>query len=249
MTIEQGQQGGQAPSQGQAPSGQSALTAGAGGEQEWTLPEKFTVKTEAGEIDHVASNKLLGKSYSELEKRLGGGDAPPKSDDEYKVEGIDGFNFDEFKAIEENKAFLKSAHAKGLTNAQLGFVLGEYNRIIPELLNGNAKLNAEDCAATLKQEWGDKAAANFSAALRAGRAAGLTDEQLNSAELGSNPTVIKLLAHFGAQLDEDTPPNWSGAGGGEDIQSLMSSDAYRDPKHPDHARTYAKVEKYYQKLN
>lgn len=232
---------------------QSALTqhgAGTGGggeqQQEWALPEKFAVKTDSGELDYKASIQQLGKSYGELEKRLGGGDAPPASDADYKVEGIDGFDFEQFKANDENKAFLKSAHAKGLTNAQLGFVLGEYNRIIPEVVSNVVRMNTDECAATLTKEWGDSADTNFKAAFRAGQAAGLTEEQMNDPAIGSNPTVIKLLAFYGSQLNEDRPPSGGAFSGGDDIKSLLASEAYRDPKHPDHARTYAKVEKYYQ---
>lgn len=246
MTIEQQEQGLQ---QEQPAGGTSALVQGGGGagqQTEWTLPEKFTVKNEAGELDYKASMQQLGKSYGELEKRLGGGDAPPASDADYKVEDIEGFNFDDFKAIEENKAFLKAAHAKGLTNAQLGFVLGEYNRIIPDVVNNMVRMDTDKCAATLASEWGDKAPANFQAAYRAGVAAGLTEEQMNDPAIGSNPTVIKLLAFYGSQLNEDRPPSGGAFSGGDDIKSLLASEAYRDPKHPDHARTYAKVEKYYQ---
>ena len=246
MTVEQ-EQGQQAE---QPAGGTSALVqGGTGAEQqaaEWTLPEKFAVKTESGELDYKASIQQIGKSYGELEKRLGSGDAPPATDEDYKVEGIEGFNFDDFKANDENKAFLKAAHAKGLNNAQLGFVLSEYNRIIPEVVSNITRMNADECNSTLQKEWGESAGANYQAAFRAGIAAGLTEEQMNDPSIGSNPAIVKLLAFYGNQLNEDRPPSGGGFSGGEDIKSLLASEAYRNPKHPDHARTYAKVEKYYQ---
>ena len=252
MTIEQQGQQEQGQQQEQQPAGggTSALVqAGGAGQQaaEWTLPEKFAVKTESGELDYKASMQKLGESYGELEKRLGSGDAPPASDDDYKVEGIEGFNFDEFKAIPENKAFIKAAHAKGMTNAQLGFVLGEYNRIIPEVVGNMVRMNADECNSTLQKEWGESAGANYQAAYRAGAAAGLTQEQMDDPAIGSNPTVVKLLAFYGNQLGEDRPPSGGGFGGGEDLETLMRNPAYFDQNHPDHKAVTAKVARLYER--
>ena len=84
----------------------------------------------------------------------------PESVDGYEV-NIDGFDFNEFKDIEENKAFLDEAHKAGLSNEQLGFVLGNYNEIIPQLMEANAHLDNESCIQTMTEAWGNDTQVNF----------------------------------------------------------------------------------------
>src|SRR3990167_2282129 len=104
-----------------------SLLAGAAPEQQEFIPEKYQVKKADGTLDLEQSSRKLAESYSHLEKRLGSGDAPPKTADEYAPEvGGGGFNWEEFKADEGTQSFLKGAHAKGLTNDQVAFVIGEY---------------------------------------------------------------------------------------------------------------------------
>ena len=174
----------------------------------------------------------------------------PESADGYAVD-IDGFDFDEFKGIEENKAFLDEAHKAGLSNEQLGFVLGKYNEIIPQLMQANAALDNEAAIATMKEAWGNDTDANFGFAKAAADNAIangiLTAEEVNSPEFGNNPLVLKMAAYFGSQLQEDTPVNNAQPNGSTDIQSLMQSEAYLNEKHPDHARVSAQVQNWYQK--
>jgi hypothetical protein len=75
---------------------------------------------------------------------MGSGDTPPKTADEYapKVE-VEGFKWEEFKADPRMQSFMKSAHAKGITNDQMGFILGEYAQLAPELVNGAAALDSK----------------------------------------------------------------------------------------------------------
>lgn len=172
---------------------------------------------------------------------------PIHSADDYRVE-IDGFNFDEFKGIEENKAFLDRAQQAGITNDQLKFVLGEYNDIIPKVMEGAQQFKTEDCTASLQKDWGDSTKENLGLALKAAQSAGLTLEQINAdPAIGNNPAVIKMLAHFGKQMGEDTSLKNTQPSGGEDIQQLMRSEAYADPKHADHQRVVQQVSQYYAK--
>ena len=91
-----------------------------------TIPDKFKVMDEStGTVDYKATLAKMNESYTGLEKRVGTGDLPPKTEDEYTSER-EGFSFDEFKQDEGNKAFLKSAHAHGITNKQMDFLLSEY---------------------------------------------------------------------------------------------------------------------------
>ena len=174
----------------------------------------------------------------------------PESADGYEV-NIDGFDFNEFKDIEENKAFLDEAHKAGLSNEQLGFVLGKYNEIIPQLMEANAHLDNESCIQTMTEAWGNDTQVNFGFAKAAADNAIangiLTAEEVNSPEFGNNPLVLKMAAYFGQQLAEDTPPKNTQQSGGADIQSLMSSEAYLNDKHPDHKRVFNQVQNWYQK--
>lgn len=166
--------------------------------------------------------------------------------DDYSVE-IEGFNFDEFKAIDENKEFLKEAHEAGLSNEQLGFVLNKYNQIIPEVMAQMSQMQTETCKETLQKEWGAETQANIGLAMKAAQAAGLSGEEIQNPTIGNNPTVIKLLAHFGKQLGEDVPPQNTQQSSGQSREELMASQAYMDANHPDHKKVYAQVERLYQK--
>ena len=169
------------------------------------------------------------------------------SADDYSVD-IEGFNFDDFKGIEENKAFLDRAHQAGLSNEQLKFVLGEYNDIIPKVAKGMQQFKTEDCTATLQKEWGDDTEANLGLVLKAAQSAGLTIEQINAdPAIGNNPAVIKLLTHFGKQMQEDVPPQNTQQNGGDDVQQLMRSEAYSNPRHADHQRVKQQIAQWYAK--
>lgn len=214
--------------------------------------------TEQGQQEQAQTTTALGGEQSA--QQLQGGEngttdqgttktepEPINSADDYKVE-IDGFNFDEFKGIEENKAFLDRAQQAGITNDQLKFVLGEYNDIIPKVMEGAQQFKTEDCTATLQKEWGNDTKANLGLALKAAQSAGLTIDQINAdPAIGNNPAVIKMLAHFGKQMAEDVPPKNTQQSSGEDIQQLMRSEAYADPKHADHQRVTQQVSQYYAK--
>ena len=131
----------------------------------------------------------------------------------------------------------------------VSFVISEYNSRAGELVEGAAALDSESCIATLKEEWGADTDKNMGLAYRAAVAAGMTAEQINDPSFGNNPAVVKLAAYFGAQLGEDTPPANTQPTSSEDIESLMLSDAYNDPKHADYKRVQAKVAQHFQRLN
>ena len=174
----------------------------------------------------------------------------PDSIDGYEVD-VEGFNYDEFKAIPENQEFLERALAAGFDNEKLGFLLGEYNQLLPALMEGNAALNNEACVSAMKETWGADTDTNFgyarAAADNAIQNGILTPEEVNSPEFGNNPLVLKMAAYFGQQLGEDTPPSNTQQSGAVDVQSLMASEAYMNEGHPDHKRVYAEVQKAYAK--
>lgn len=174
----------------------------------------------------------------------------PESIDGYEV-NVEGFDFDEFKAIPENQEFLERARAAGFDNEKLGFLLGEYNELIPTLMEANAALDNETAVQKMTEAWGGEADQNFKYAQSA---AGnlisngvLTAEEVNDPSFGNNPLVLKMAAYFGSQLQEDTPPSNTQQSGGVDVESLMKSEAYLNESHPDHKRVFAQVQNFYQK--
>ena len=174
----------------------------------------------------------------------------PESIDGYNVE-VEGFDFAEFKAIEENQAFLERAREAGLNNEGLNFLLKEYNDLIPNLMEANAHLDNEACIQAMTDVWGGETQANFGFAQAAANNAIqngiLTAEEVNSAAFGNNPAVLKAMAYFGQQLGEDLPPQNTQTNTATDVTELISSEAYMNESHPDHKRVYAQVEKHFQK--
>ena len=176
----------------------------------------------------------------------------PESIDGYEV-NVEGFNYDEFKAIPENQEFLERAREAGLDSKSLNFLLGEYSQLIPSIMEGNAALDTEGCVAAMKETWGADTDTNFGFAQAAANNAIqngiLTAEEVNSPEFGNNPPVLKMAAYFGQQLNEDTPPSNTQQSSAVDVQSLIQSEAYMNDGHPDHKRVYAQVVKHFEKAN
>lgn len=180
------------------------------------IPEKYRVTKDDGSFDLEQSSRKLAESYSHLEKRLGSGDAPPKTPEEYavKLEGVEGFNWDEFKADESTQSFLKGAHAKGLTNDQVQYVIGEYMKAAPGLIEGGVQLTQQDCTAALKSVWADDQTmrANVTASYRAAEAFASAAGQPGNfdalmSKYGNDPDFIAFTANIGKELREDSQIN------------------------------------------
>ncbi len=213
---------------------------------ETAIPEKFKVTAEDGSVDYKATVAKMNESYSYLEKKVGTGEVAPKSVDEYKLERED-FDFEEFKADESNKEFLTEAHKHGITNKQLDFLLSEYDKRAVDLVSNSSQIDTDTTVQTLQSDWGDKYEANIFNAVKAARACGITDEQINDPMIGNNVAFIKMAAYFGSQMTEDKPIN-NGTPVNVDIQSLMRSEAFFNPKHPDHKSVKAQIDSYYDSL-
>ena len=224
----------------------TVLSTGNDSSIETAIPEKFKVTAEDGSVDYKATVAKMNESYSYLEKKVGTGEIAPKSVDEYKVER-EGFDFEEFKKDESNNSFLKSAHAQGITNKQLDFLLSEYDKRAVDLVSNSSQIDTDSTVQTLQSDWGDKYEANIFNAVTAARACGITDEQINDPMIGNNVAFIKMAAYFGSQMTEDKPIN-NGTPVNVDIQSLMRSEAFFNPKHPDHKSVKAQIDSYYDSL-
>ena len=224
----------------------TALSAVNNSSNETAIPEKFRVVSEDGSVDYKATVAKMNESYSYLEKKVGTGEIAPKTVDEYKVERED-FNFDDFKSDDSNKAFLAEAHKHGITNKQLDFLLAEYDKRSIDLVSNSSQIDTDTVVQTLQQEWGDKYEANIFNAVKAARACGITDEQINDPMIGNNVAFIKMASYFGSQINEDKPVS-NGSPVSTDIQSLMRSEAFFNPKHPDHKSVKAQIDSYYNSL-
>lgn len=224
----------------------TVLSTGNDSSIETAIPEKFKVVSEDGSVDYKATVAKMNESYSYLEKKVGTGEVAPKSVDEYKVER-EGFDFEEFKADESNKEFLTEAHKHGITNKQLDFLLSEYDKRAVDLVSNSSQIDTDTTVQTLQSEWGDKYEANIFNAVKAARACGITDEQINNPLIGNNVAFIKMAAYFGSQMTEDKPVS-NGTPVNVDIQSLMRSEAFFNPKHPDHKSVKAQIDSYYDSL-
>lgn len=224
----------------------TVLSTGNDSSIETAIPEKFKVTAEDGSVDYKATVAKMNESYSYLEKKVGTGEVAPKSVDEYKLERAD-FDFEEFKADESNKEFLTEAHKHGITNKQLDFLLSEYDKRAVNLVSNSSQIDTDTTVQTLQSEWDDKYEANIFNAVKAARACGITDEQINDPMIGNNVAFIKMAAYFGSQMTEDKPIN-NGTPVNVDIQSLMRSEAFFNPKHPDHKSVKAQIDSYYNSL-
>lgn len=213
---------------------------------ETAIPEKFKVTAEDGSVDYKATVAKMNESYSYLEKKVGTGEVAPKSVDEYKLERED-FDFEEFKADESNKEFLTEAHKHGITNKQLDFLISEYDKRAVNLVSNSSQIDTDTTVQTLQSDWGDKYEANIFNAVKAARACGITDEQINDPLIGNNVAFIKMAAYFGSQMTEDKPVS-NGTPVNVDINSLMRSPAFFDPKHPEHKSVKAQIDSYYDSL-
>lgn len=143
--------------------------------------------------------------------------------------------------------FREEAHKAGLSQGQFEFVMGKYLELAPGLVAGAKEISADETIAELKTAWGkdyqSQAANAWRGISQIASAAGLTVEQVD-AELGNNAAFNRIMAAVGAQLREDTAPNPGGMSTGRaglaDAATLQASDAFRNPRHPEHAATVAK---------
>lgn len=173
------------------------------------IPEKFRVKGQGDEIDLAASARKIEEHRAHLEKRLGAGDLPPKTADEYTVSVPDAYK-DAFKPESDPllAEFRAEAHKHGLTQAQFDFAIGEFFKRAPQLVERDVELKAEECAAELRKTWADETVyrRETSAALRAVKAYGQADAEQLIARYGNDPLFIRAMARIGAEIKEDSPP-------------------------------------------
>ena len=213
------------------------------------IPEKYQVKREDGTLDMEATSKKLAEGYAHLEKRVGSGDLPPKSADDYQIaipEPLQAHMTADDAMLSEFKA---EALKAGLTQAQMDFVMGKYFDIAPQLVSGGRELSAEDCTAELRNEWktDEQFKAEVGKAFKAVNIYGGSDAESLIKDYGNDPRIVRLLSRIGNELGEDSPiGNVAQQTTGGSVEALMQSDAYLNPKHPEHKAVSLKVQKYFE---
>lgn len=250
---------GAAAGAGAAGAAGSVLASGAAGAAEGAtgtdfIPEKLRVMKDDGTLDMDASSRKLAEAYGSLEKRFGSGEAPPKDASEYKITVPDALKEAFDPATDESmKGFLAGAHAAGLNQAQVDFVMGKYFEMAPQLAAGAAQYDATTATAELKKSWATEA--DFTRNVRnayvgtnaAAQKAGLDVAEIMNGPLGNNPQFLRLMAALGPEFQEDP-----GAGGAsmvsqDDINTLLTSEAYTNPRHADHAKVSLKIKQYFER--
>ncbi len=231
---------------GKPPAGGDGDPGGKGG-QHFQIPEKFVVKGADGAEDWQGTALKVAQSYQHLEKRMGSGDLPPESAEGYQLENYlpEGYE----RNAEAEKPLLGKFHELGLSNKQAQGVMSLYGEVLGNAL-ATEKTSMESAMQRLQSEVWTKPGEYQRNLDRSNFALSLADDALvqritNNPQLMNNPDVIELLAFFGSEFEEDRPPEDLTPGEIEDMESLRHSEAYLDPKHPDHKRTVEKVSAYY----
>lgn len=220
------------------------------------IPEKFRVFGDDKSFNLEASAAKLLDSYGYLEKKVGAGDLPPETPDAYSLDSKafgEGVDVSQIMGDEATKGFLKRMHAKGATNAQIQeimeFGLKEW---APQLMAGNQLLNADQAVQSLRNDvWKTEAeyTQNMGAANRLYKALPAELQKAVDSRLGNDPVFLQVAALFGRELAEDKSPTDTHSSVAEQatVEKMMLSDAYKNPKNPDHERVSAQVRAYFEK--
>ena len=214
------------------------------------LPEKLRVMKADGSLDLEASAKRSAESYAQLERQMGAaGGPPPQSPGDYKIAAPEHLK-DLFQPEDQGfREFLTEAHKMGMSQKQLDAAMAHYFKSAEKLVAGAAQLSTDECMAELGKVWTDpqESASNFQAAARAFRAFGGERAAAIMDRYGNDPDAIWLMAQVGKSLREDPAPAAPGAQErSAGVQALMASEAYTNPKHPEHAIVSERVRKHFE---
>lgn len=216
------------------------------------IPEKFRVTRPDGSMDMEASSLKLAAAHHHLERRLGSGDAPPLSPAGYEIavpEGLEGeWNPAEDQVLQD---FLGKAHKLGFSQSQIDFAVNAYHESAARVLDGAPGLSEEQCTAELRKVWrsDQEYSAGMRDALRAVQAYAGSDAEALMDKYATNPAVIMAFARVGVDLREDRSISTELSYARPSVSSLISSEAYNNPNHPEHARVSRQVSEYYASIN
>lgn len=215
------------------------------------IPEKFRVLGADGKaLDIEASARKMAESYAHLEGRVGSGELPPKTADDYAVTVPEQFK-EHWEENDRSKAFKAEALAAGLTQKQFDFVMGKYFATATDLVGGAINNSVEAVRGNLEKAWGDKYGDQFNAAVAAFEAFADPDDKGKFDSIMTDPALAyRILAKIGPELREGggIPATAStGAEGEGAIKAMLTSEANTNPRHPDHAATRARIDAFYNK--
>ena len=226
-------------------------SAGAAGGSEPGIPEKFIVKGADGKEDFQATAlKLAREGYLPLEKRLGGGDAPPQSVDGYKLNVPEALaqkvKADDLAKDQGVKDFLGKLHAAGASQKVVDAAVSELLTRGAALREAMPTLAAADCEAELRGQDGWKTDTEYSqqigAAFNAGKAIFGKDFDGIVKDYGNDPRLIRGLSSIAKEMGEDAQASPEAQLQlQESLDALMSSKAYLNANDPQHAAVAAKV--------
>lgn len=253
--------GGGDPAGGQAGAGgdpASLLAGGAAAAPADFIPEKYRVMKEDGSMDLDASSRKLAEAYANAEKRIGGGDIPPKSADEYSVTVPDALKEAFDPATDEGfKAFAGEMHELGLTQKQLDGVMKHYFDLAPKLVAGATVLDATAAKTQLEQTWASQGGfdhqirnAYQGAAVLAQKAGIEIDDIMAPTGLGNNVQFLRLMAAIAPEFAEDKSVGGTSFGGAsteDQVNELMRGEAYQNPKHADHEKVSKQVKAFFER--
>lgn len=253
-----------APAQG---NDATLLQQGQGAENAW-LPEKYRVKVEGTEeLDLQASSRKLGEAYKALESKLGSGatGTVPATAADYQLavptdaEGkplVDSVDLEDFKGDPIYKDLAAKAHAAGISNETMQFFIGEYLQFMPQVLQANVQLGADDARAQLATVWKDDAAMGkgLQQAARAAQGFAADSGQVGSYDnlmqkFGNDPDFLAFAARIGSEMGEDKPISADPAAQQDwqaQVDEIRANPAYTDKTHPQHKGLLQKMEGLYQ---
>jgi hypothetical protein len=213
------------------------------------IPEKFHVLKD-GALDVDASSKKLAEAYSNLEKRIGTGEIPPKSAADYVVSVPDVLK-EHWNPAEdpEVKDFLQEAHKAGYTQKQIDLAMTKYMDAAMKIATSSAVLDKDEAVKELRHTWQTEAEFNDNVnhAQRVIRAYAGKDADGLAQSYGNDPRFVRMMAAIGREYGNDSPPSVETVGAPAfNVVQVMRSDAYTNPKNPDHERITAQVRQHFQ---
>jgi hypothetical protein len=171
---------------------------------------------------------------------MGSGDAPPKTADDYAPELPAGITMETLKGDPLFTGFLKGAHSKGMTNAQVSYVLDAF------AARQQMQASPEAAEAELRKDWtsDQQMTQGLQLSHRAFAAyAGSEDEAKRlDQKFGNDPDFIRFTARIGKELGEDRPPSMAmSPAEALNLEAIYKHAGYFDAKHPEHAKLVAQA--------
>ena len=149
----------------------------------------------------------------------------PETFDKYDI-NTDGIPADLKEMVEGDMDWYKETSFKhGLSEKQSQALFNDFQEHNTAKVADMRAMQASQQQAKLdglKTEWGAEYEKNAQLANQALTASGMREELLE-AGLGDNPTVIKLLNHYGSVTGEDTLSTGAGGGGNDSVQEQINA--------------------------